>query len=124
MKIGWRNWGSQIRVAPAPSISSPRFVQANLDALDAVVPIIADFYRRLPNKKRYLLGGVKVGNEAGTGYNAFYYANGNRYIEQWPDDASHDPQAGLHLENGLAGGVAQIGYAAERTAGTKKSGDP
>ena len=117
VKVCWRNWGSQIRVAPAPNIASPRFVQANLERIEVLTPIIAAWYRSLPKERQWLLGGVKLGNEAGTGYNAFHYPDGNRYLERWPDDASHDPQAGLQLDEGLSGGLAQLGYAAVKTAG-------
>lgn len=123
VKIGWRNWGNQLRVCPAPNIASPRFVQANLERLDLIVPVIAAWYRDLPKEKKYLLGAVKVGNEAGTGYNAFYYPDGNRYLEQWPNDPSHDPQTGLKLAQGLSGGVAQIGYAAVKTVGIRSQGE-
>lgn len=123
VKICWRNWGSQIRVAPAPNIASPKFIEANLERLDILVPIIAAWRRSLPEDKQYLLGGVKVGNEAGTGYNAYHYPNGNRYLEQWPDDASHDPKTGVQLEKGLSGGLAQLGYAAVKTAGVKDVGE-
>ena len=122
VKIAWRNWGSQIRVRPAPNMASPKFLAANLERIALLAPIIRDWYERLPAEKKYLFGGVKVGNEAGTGYNAFYYPDGNHYLEQWPDDASHDPQTGLRLDEGLAGGVAQIGYAAVKTAGIKSAG--
>lgn len=123
VKVGWRNWGSQIRVAPAPNIASPRFLRANLERIRVLALIVAEWFLALPEDRKWLFGGVKVGNEAGTGYNAFFYPDGNRYVEQWPGDASHDPQYGLALEKGLAGGVAPIGYAAVKTAGIKESGE-
>ncbi len=122
VKIGWRNWGRQIRVRPAPNLSSPKVVDEHVERLQVLVPVIAAWYGELPADRKYLLGGVKVGWEAGIGYNAFYYADGNTYIEQWPNDASHDPTSGLDLEKGLAGGCAQLGYAAVKTAGIKDHG--
>ena len=69
------------------------------------------------------MGGVKVGHEAGIGYNAYYYPDGNRYLEQWPDDAGHDPNHGLDASKGMSGGLAQLGYAAVKTAGIKTEGE-
>ena len=122
VKVGWRNWGRQIRVCPQPNLASPKVVEAHLEPLRVLVPIVAAWYRGLPEEKKYLLGGVKVGHEAGVGYNAFYYPEGNSCLERWPDDASHDPQTGTHLAAGLSAGVAQLGYAAVKTAGIKRSG--
>ena len=123
VKICWRNWGTQLRVVPAPNIASPRVVAAHLDGLRALVPIIVEWQRRLPQSRKWLFGGVKLGWEAGIGYNAFYYPDGNRYYEQWPQDASHDPTNGLVLANGLSGGVCQLGYAAVKIAGIRDHGD-
>jgi hypothetical protein len=104
-------------------MASPKFLQANLERLDVLAPILAEWYRHLPPDTKYLFGGVKVGNEAGTGYNAFYYPDGNTYLEKWPADPLHDPQIGLQLEKGLSGGVMQLGYAAVKTAGIKEAGE-
>jgi len=122
VKIGWRNWGSQIRVHPQPNLASLKVIEAHIEPLKLLVPIVLDWYRRLPEERKYLLGGLKVGHEAGIGYNAFHYPDGNRYLEDFPDDVSHDPRTGLRLDAGLAGGVAQLGYAAVKTAGIKDSG--
>ena len=59
--------------------------------LRALVPIIVEWQRRLPPSRQWLFGGVKLGWEAGIGYNAYHYPDGNRYYEQWPHDSSHDP---------------------------------
>lgn len=123
VKVGWRNWGYQFRVAPAPNIASPKVVAAHLEGLRALVPIIVEWQRGLPAERRWLFGGVKVGSEAGIGYNAFYYPDGNRYPEQWPRDASQDPTNGLALSKGLSGGACQLGYAAVKSAGLKDRGE-
>jgi len=122
VKVCWRNWGYQFRVAPAPNISSPQLMAHYLEGIRALVPIIVEWQRKLPSSRRWLFGGVKLGSEAGIGYNAFYYPEGNRYYEKWPHDSSHDPTNGLVAAKGLNGGVCQLGYAAVRTAGIKDHG--
>ena len=115
--------GINSAVAPAPNIASPRVVAAHLEGLRALAPIMAEWQRRLPASRKWLFGGVKLGWEAGIGYNAYYYPDGNRCYEQWPRDASHDPTNGLVLARGLSGGVCQLGYAAVRSAGIRDHGD-
>jgi hypothetical protein len=122
VKVSWRNWGRPHRVAPAPNIASPKVVEAHLDGLRALLPLIVDWQRRLPPSRKWLFGGVKLGWEAGIGYNAYYYPDGNRYFEQWPQDPSHDPTNVLALAEGLNSGVCQLGYAAVETVGLKDHG--
>ncbi len=123
VKVCWRNWGTQHRVAPAPNIASPRVVAAHLEGLRALVPILVEWQRRLPAARKWLFGGVKLGSEAGIGYNAYYYPDGNRYYERWPRDSSHDPTNSLVLTKGLSGGLCQLGYAAVTTAGFNNQGE-
>ena len=123
VKLGWRNWGRQLRVAPAPNLASPRVVEEHLKGLRLLVPILVEWQRRLPAERKWLFGGVKLGWKAGSGYNAFYYPDGNRYLEQWPDDPSHDPTNGLALAKGLASGASQLGYAGVKTMGFKERGE-
>ena len=123
VKICWRNWGQQLRVAPAPNLASPRVLAAHLEALRALVPIIVQWERHLPASRRWLFGGVKLGWEAGIGYNAYYYPDGNRCYEQWPQDSSHDPTTSLNAAAGLSSGVCQLGYAALKSAGVKHHGE-
>ncbi|MBI4556061.1 MAG: hypothetical protein HY706_00630 [Candidatus Hydrogenedentes bacterium] len=123
VKIGWRNWGSQIRVRPAPNLASPQFMAEHLDRYKVLVGIVADWYRRLPADRKYLFGGLKIGWEASIGVNAFYYPDGNRYLERWPEDPSHDPITGFDPPKGLSGGLVQLGYAAVKTAGIKSTGE-
>ncbi len=121
VKIGWRNWGRQIRVAPAPNIASPRFLAEHWRRYDVLIPIIVAWYRALPPERKYLFGGLKVGWEASINVNAYYYPDGNRILEQWPDDESRDPQ-GHDPAKGWTFGVAPLGYAAACTAGLKRGG--
>ena len=119
VKIGWRNWGSQIRVAPAPNIASPEVIEAHLERLEVLVPIVVEWYRALPETKKELLGGVKFGHEAGIGVNAYHYPDGNQYLGQ---DAANDPKQSYDPKQGWQGGLAMIGYAAVKTAGIKTEG--
>lgn len=122
VKISWRNWGSQLRVLPAPNIMSPAIIAAQLAALDRLIPNIVRWYTALPANKKHLLGGVKLGHETSIGVNAYYYKNGNRYLERMPDDSSLDPLESFNLQAGYNGGLAQLGYAAVKTAGIKQTG--
>lgn len=122
VKIGWRNWGRQLRVAPAQNIMSPKVLQATLEPMKALLEIVEAWRQALPPERAHLFGGVKLGWEASIGYNAFYYPDGNRFLEQWPADETHDPVYGLDAVKGLSGGLAQIGHAAVKTAGIKSAG--
>jgi hypothetical protein len=41
VKLGWRNWGSQIRVAPHPNLASPKVIEATRQQLRSFAPVIA-----------------------------------------------------------------------------------
>lgn len=123
VKVGWRNWGVQIRVAPAPNLASPQFLEANTNALKQILPVVVNWYNGLPADKKYLFAGLKLGWEASIGYNAYFYPDGNRFFEQWPNIDIHDPTTGLDHSKGLSGGLLQLGYAAVRTSGIKNSGE-
>lgn len=122
IKISWRNWGVQFRVSPAPNLSSPAVIEAQITSLKRLVPRIVKWYNALPSDKKYLLGGVKLGHETSIGVNAYYYKEGNRYIEKMPTDKSLDPLESYNAEAGFSGGVSQIGYASVKTAGIKSKG--
>ena len=62
-----------------PEYRQPKVLAAHLEGLRALVPIIVEWQRRLPASRRGLFGGVKLGSEAGIGYNAYYYPDGNHY---------------------------------------------
>ncbi|MHB9077544.1 MAG: hypothetical protein ACYC3X_08605 [Pirellulaceae bacterium] len=122
VKIGWRNWGSQIRVLPMMNMASPQVIAAHQEVLRILLPRIAAWSQSLPQEKKYLLGGVKLGHEASIGINAWYYPNGNELADQ---PAAKDPVYGLKFEKGWHGGVQPIGYAAVSTAGVnpKRTGE-
>ncbi len=123
VKIGWRNWGIQSRVAPAPNLASPRFLEANTSTLKAIIPVIVNWYNALPSGKKHLFAGLKLGWETSIGYNAYYYPDGNRFLEQWPESDIHDPATGLDHSKGISGGLLQLGYAAVKSTGIKTSGE-
>jgi hypothetical protein len=123
VKIGWRNWGSQHRVRPAPNVASPRFLAEHWKAYDVLIPLIARWYRELPNDRKYLFGGLKVGWEASINVNACYYPDGNRIFEQSPTDASKDP-TDLDRALGWKFDKPPLGYAAISTERIRTSGKP
>ena len=71
-----------------------------------------------------LLAGVKIGWEAGIGYNAYYYPHGNAIYQQYPTTSSHDPTNGLNETAGIAAGLVQLGYAAAASSGWHSGGPP
>jgi hypothetical protein len=88
--------------------------------MQALVPIVLDWWKALPSSKRDLLAGIKLGWESSIGVNAWYYPNGNELLSR---PASEDPKEGLKADQTPARGVAQIGYAAVSTAGIRTKGD-
>lgn len=122
IKTAWRNWGAQFRVLPPPNLASPAVVKAHIVAFERLIPKIARWYAQLPQDQKYLLGGVKVGWEASIGVNAYYYKDGNRYLEKMPNDRSLDPMDSFRAEGGVFGGLVPIGYAAVKTSGIRKQG--
>lgn len=113
--IGWRDWGQQIRVPPHPNLAAPAFLAAQDACLRVLVPMVVDWYRRLPVARRYLLGGVVLGWEVSTYTNAYYYPNGNAYLQRWPDTTVHDPTGGVAAS-------IPLGYAAATTLGRTHPG--
>lgn len=120
VKIGWRNWGSQIRVLPMMNVASPQVIRAHQEALKVLLPRIAAWWNTLPQEKKHLLGGVKLGHEASIGINAWYYPDGNRLANAGPEN---DPTQGLNFEQGWHGGMQPIGYAAVASSGIKQEGE-
>jgi len=113
VKIGWRNWGAQSRVAPAPNLASPGYRAAQKECLDLIFPIIAQWYNGLPNDKKYLFGGVVLGWELSLWWNAFYYVDGNNLLNQ-PE--ANDPTTYPYS------GFRSLGYAAAQTLVIQSSG--
>jgi hypothetical protein len=55
VKIGWRNWGRQIRVLPMPNLMSPEYRKACREDMKKLVPIIMDWWHALPKKKEIFI---------------------------------------------------------------------
>lgn len=119
VKIGWRNWGQQIRVLPMPNLMSPAYRKACHDEMKKLVPIVVDWWNSLPEEKKYLLAGIKVGWESAIGVNNWYYPNGNKLLER-PE--REDPDYGVQTDSLPDRGVQAIGYAAVSTLGLASSG--
>lgn len=120
IKIAWRNWGRQLRVLPPPNLMSPAYRNACHEAMDQLMPIVLDWYKALPEDKKYLFIGLNLGWESSIGMNAYYYPNGNDLIDVPEIDDVHKPY--IH-EDVLSRGYVQIGYASVKTAGIRTSGD-
>ncbi len=123
VKICWRDWGRQLRVLPAPNILSPKILQAHYDGYAKLLPVLARWKDSLPQSKKYLFAGVRVGWEAGFNHNAYHYKGGNALFEKYPDDITHDPAGRLSIVNfAKNNNVEMLGYAAATVSGTKKEG--
>ena len=77
IKIAWRNWGRQIRVLPPPNVMSPPYRKACHDEMRVLIPLILQWWSHLPQEKKSLFIGVKLGWESSIGVNAFYLPDGN-----------------------------------------------
>lgn len=119
VKIGWRNWGRQLRVLPMPNLMSPLYREACHAEMEKLVPIILDWWNTLPENRKHLLVGLKLGWESAIGVNTWYYPNGNTYLDK---PGSEDPTYGLQNDSLPSRGVQTIGYAAVSTLGLATSG--
>jgi hypothetical protein len=119
LKIAWRNWGQQFRVRPPPNLMSTRYRKACHEKMELLIPVIIEWWKKLPAGKKDLLVGIKVGWESSIGVNAWHYPNGNALLEK---PSSEDPDTGPDGKSPPARGMAQIGYAAVKTAGIRKKG--
>ncbi len=120
VKLGWLNWGTQIRLNPMPNLMSPAYRQATADMMGEMVDIVLEWYENLPDDRKWLLAGIKATGEMLLGANNWYYPNGNSYLDQ---PAANDPRTGISLSIKPSRGVQTIGYAALKTGGFKSSGE-
>ena len=123
VKIGWRNWGEQSRVAPAPNLGSPGYRAAQKECLDLIFSVIAQWYNGLPDDKKYLLGGIVLGWELSIWWNAFYYEGGNDLLNQpEANDPTNYPDLNPINPKPEDRRVKGLGYAAAQTLGIQTSG--
>jgi|GEM_PF-928830 len=116
VKVGWRNWGAQMRVAPAPNLASDVFRAEQKAVLDVALPIIAQWYRDLPEDEKYLFAGLVFGSELSVSFNAAYFANGNSLLGQ-PE--ANDPKVEYNAGTANTWG---LGFAAAQKLGIQTSG--
>lgn len=120
IKISWRNWGNQFRVKPHPNLGSQVYMEAKRNELNVLLAIIADWYNNLPPQEKYLFAGVVLDNELGIGINHYYFPNGNKLLDQNPEE---DPSVPWEVMNkGPSFGKQQLGYAAVKSYGIADSG--
>ncbi len=119
VKIGWLNWGQQIRLTPMPNLMSPTYRQAVDEQMGEFIAIVNEWYAGLPANKKWLFAGVKVTGEMAIGVNNWHYPEGNDYVGQ---PASQDPTYGINVYDFPSRGVQTIGYAALKTGGLKAEG--
>ena len=122
VKLGWLNWGSQIRLRPMANLFSPAYQAAVKERMTALISIVTNWYEGLPSTKKHLLIGVKITGELGVGVNNWYYTGGN---DLYGLNASNDPRSGINMNNKPSrsnGEVSAIGYAGCKYAGIKSSG--
>ncbi len=119
VKIGWRNWGRQLRVLPMPNLMSPAYREATRIEMRKLMTIVMAWWNGLNEDQEYLLAGVKLGWESSIGVNNWYYPNGNSYLDKPEKD---DPTHGIKINQIPDRGVTTLGYAAVKTAGIADSG--
>lgn len=113
LKIAWRNWGRQLRVLPPPNFMSPRYRTACHDEMCVLIPLVLQWWDRLPEKKKDLFIGIKLGWESAIGVNSFYIPDGNAFLSR-PEE--QDPHIELRGDQVPDRGVIAIGYAAVSAA--------
>jgi len=117
VKIGWRYWGSQIRVAPAPNLAARKFRDAHTERLNVLLPMIKTWYDGLPADKKYLFGGLIFGWELSPYVQAYYLEGGNDLLNQ---PAANDP----FQQWNTTGNILALGYAAAQTLGLQPEKGP
>lgn len=125
LKISWLNWGRQLRMAPAQNIHAPRVVAATHRALGAVSRAVGAWWAGASVSDHRLLAGIKLGCEAGIGWQTWYYPSGNKIYEAHPNTSKFDPTFGPNHTappDPPTWGLAQIGFSAAVAAGLKRTG--
>ena len=112
--ISWRNWGSQFRMGtPHPNFASAAYREACAASVSPLAARIAEWYRALPEGKKWLLASVRATQELWIGTNYYYYDGGNALAKQSPT---------LDPAGGPGGKAVQLGFAAVCGGGAGGSG--
>jgi uncharacterized repeat protein (TIGR02543 family) len=119
VKIGWLNWGTQIRLNPMPNLMSARYREAVKQQMSEFIARVLEWVDNLPADKKWLFAGIKSTGEIYLGVNNWHYPDGNNFIDK---DPSQDPQYGVNVYDLPSRGVQTIGYAALKTGGIKTNG--
>ena len=93
---------------------SPRYRSACHEEMKVLIPTILQWWKDLPEGKKNLLIGIKLGWESSIGVNSFYLPNGNTLLDK-PE--ARDTIVDLAEEKVPDRGVAAIGYAAVTSSG-------
>jgi len=113
IKMTWVKWGPGrfIPLTPGPNLASPTFIAANKKELDVLVPILVNWYRNLPDDRKYLFGGLVFGWELQADHlGAFYPGYEKDDIYSWRKRPREDcPET--------VGAPIQLGFAAATTLG-------
>jgi hypothetical protein len=120
IRIAWRNWGQVLRVLPPPNLMSPSYRNACHVEMEKLVPVVLEWWRGLPEEKRWLLIGLKVGWESSIGVNAWYFPDGNKLADL---PTTNDPTNKLKGSEVPSRGMATLGYAAVKTSGIRAEGE-
>lgn len=115
VKLGWRNWGSQMRVLPAQNLASPAVRAMHTGRLEALLPILAEWLETLGSARRELFGGLVLGWELSPYAQSYFYRDGNRALEH---ACELDPIGGLESPDCLP-----LGYAAAQELGIQNCGE-
>lgn len=127
LEISWLNWGRQMRMSPAQNIHAPKVKAVTEAGLLAVAGAVASWWRASPSPEdRRLLAGIKIGCEAGIGWQTWVYPHANTIYQEHPHNSNFDPTSGGNHSappDPPTFGHAQIGFAAAKSAGLKTSGN-
>ena len=117
VKLGWRNWGSQIRVMPMPNLASPAYREACFTQLKVLIPFVLNWWKNTGYNDRFV--GIQMENEVSIGSNNYFLPNGNSYIDK---PATDDHILTLNHDIWPGFGAKAIGYAAVKTMGLASCG--
>ena len=122
VRVGWLNWGRQLRITPMLNLYSPAYWRHVRYRMNVMLGIVSEWYNALPEDERWLLCGVKVTGELAFGVNNWYFPGGNDLLDRPEAD---DPQLdmGQSMRIMPSRGAQTIGYAALSSSGIRRKGE-